>query len=148
MLIETLSTLFTRDLNRLRNEIALYQHEDIIWKIDGNIANSAGNLCLHLVGNLNTYIGKEIGKTNYIRNRELEFSLKQVPRTELLAMIDNTIKVVNQALHNLDEQALEAEYPVLVFEAKTSTGFLLVHLATHLTYHLGQVNYHRRLLDK
>lgn len=148
MLIETLRTLFTRDLNRLHNEIELYQHEDNIWKVDGRIANSAGNLCLHLVGNLNTYIGKEIGNTNYIRNRELEFSLKKVPRTELLAMIDNTIQVVRHALHNLDEDALEAEYPVLVFEAKTSTEFLLVHLATHLTYHLGQINYHRRLLDQ
>ena len=64
MLIETLELLFTRDLNKLRTEIELYKNEANIWKTERSIANSAGNLCLHLVGNLNTYIGKEIGKTD------------------------------------------------------------------------------------
>ncbi|HEV7348196.1 DinB family protein [Telluribacter sp.] len=147
MLIETLKALFTRDLKKLQTEVELYKKEEHLWKIEGSIANSAGNLCLHLVGNLNTYIGKELGKTDYIRNRELEFSLKDVPREELLNMIDNTIEVVNYSLDSLDEGALANEYPVVVFEQKTSTEYLLVHLATHLTYHLGQVNYHRRLID-
>lgn len=147
MLIETLQLLFTRDLNRLRAEIALYKNEENIWMTEGSIANSAGNLCLHLVGNLNTYIGKEIGKTGYVRNRDLEFSLKNVPRAELLHKIDDTIRVVNASLHNLDESDLANEYPALVFEEKTSTLYLLMHLATHLTYHLGQVNYHRRLIE-
>jgi uncharacterized damage-inducible protein DinB len=148
MLIETLQSLFTRDLNRLRAEIELYNEEENIWKTEGNIANSAGNLCLHLVGNLNTYIGKELGKTNYVRNRELEFSLKDISRSALLHKIDDTIRVVHAALDKMDESDLAMEYPVLVFEEKTSAGYLLVHLATHLAYHLGQVNYHRRLIDK
>ena len=148
MLIETLKTLFTRDLNKLRSEIELYKEEGNIWEIDGNISNSAGNLCLHLVGNLNTFIGKEIGKSNYVRNRELEFSLKDVARKELLKKIDDTIDVVSKSLDSLDESMLENEYPVLIFDKKTSTEFLLIHLATHLAYHLGQINYHRRLIDK
>jgi uncharacterized damage-inducible protein DinB len=148
MLIETLQSLFTRDLSRLRIEIESYKREENIWKTEGSITNSAGNLCLHLVGNLNTYIGKEIGKTAYVRNRELEFSLKNIFRAELLDKIDDTIRVVDAALGNLDESDLALEYPVLVFEEKTSVGYLLVHLATHLTYHLGQINYHRRLIDK
>lgn len=148
MLIETLKSLFTRDLNKLRHEIELYTNEENIWKVEHKIANSAGNLCLHLVGNLNTYIGKEIGNSGYIRNRELEFSLKNVPRAALLQKIDDTIHVVNTSLDNLDESALANEFPVLVFEAKTSSEYMLVHLATHLAYHLGQVNYHRRLIDK
>jgi uncharacterized damage-inducible protein DinB len=148
MLIETLKILFTRDLNKLRSEIELYKEEENIWKIEQNISNSAGNLCLHLVGNLNTYIGKEIGKSNYIRNRELEFSLKNVARNELLRKIDDTIDVVSKSLDGLDRNTLESEYPVLVFDKKTSTEYLLIHLATHLTYHLGQINYHRRLIDK
>ena len=148
MLSETLQSLFTRDLNRLRSEIELYSKEENIWKIEEQIANSAGNLCLHLVGNLNTHIGKEIGKTGYVRNRELEFSAKHVPRTELLNKIDDTTIVVSATLANLNEYDLAGEYPLLVFEEKTSVEYLLVHLATHLTYHLGQVNYHRRLIDK
>jgi uncharacterized damage-inducible protein DinB len=147
MFIKSLQSLFTRDLNKLRAEIELYKQEENLWKTDGNITNSAGNLCLHLVGNLNTYIGKELGKTAYVRNRELEFSLKDIPRAALIHKIDDTILVVNAALGNLNEDDLAIEYPVVVFEEKTSTGYLLMHLATHLTYHLGQVNYHRRLLD-
>lgn len=148
MLTETLRTLFNRDLNRLRSEIKQYRNEADIWKTDGQIKNSAGNLCLHLVGNLNTYIGKELGKTGYVRNRDLEFSLKDVPRKELLEKIDGTIAMINQTFEWLDEKALEAEYPILVFDEMTSTEYLLVHLTTHLTYHLGQINYHRRLIEK
>lgn len=147
MAIETLKTLFNRDLNKLKTEIGSYQSEDKIWSIDKNILNSAGNLCLHLIGNLNTYIGAQIGKTNYVRNRELEFSQKDVPQAELIAKIEATIVIVNNALDLLNDEELKKEYPLLVFEAKTSTEFLLIHLTTHLAYHLGQINYHRRLLD-
>lgn len=148
MLTETLKILFNRDLKRLISEIEQYINEDDIWKIKGLINNSAGNLCLHIVGNLNTYIGKELGKTGYIRNRDLEFSLKYVPRQELIQKIENTIVIINETLDNFDESLLETEYPVLVFDDKTSIGYLLVHLTTHLTYHLGQINYHRRLIEK
>jgi len=148
MLLETLQSLFARDLNKLRSEIELYQKEENLWKIEGAIANSAGNLCLHLIGNLNTYIGKELGKTGYVRNRELEFSQKDVPKKDLIDKINHTIEVVNASLKNVDESVLAIEYPVMVFDKKTSTEYMLIHLATHLTYHLGQINYHRRLIDK
>lgn len=132
---------------RLKNEIEQYNNEADIWKIEGQIKNSAGNLCLHLVGNLNTYIGKELGRTDYIRNRELEFSSRNVPRQELIKKVESTVEMINQTLDNFDEHLLETEYPILVFDNKTSIGYLLVHLATHLTYHLGQINYHRRLIE-
>jgi uncharacterized damage-inducible protein DinB len=147
MLIETLKMLFERDLKKLKLEIELYQNEEQLWTTKNGISNSAGNLCLHLIGNLNCYIGATLGKTNYTRNRPLEFSLKAVPISELLAQIDETIVVVNQSLSNITEQELQSEYPILVFETKTSVTYLLVHLTTHLAYHLGQINYHRRLID-
>ncbi|WP_333862471.1 hypothetical protein [Sphingobacterium sp.] len=65
MLIQTLKSLFHRDLKKLRDEIALYRLEENIWIVENSISNSAGNLCLHLIGNLQTYIGAEIGKTGY-----------------------------------------------------------------------------------
>ncbi|WP_367331495.1 DUF1572 family protein [Sphingobacterium multivorum] len=148
MLIETLISLFQRDLNRLRDEISLYKQEGNIWLIEPNIANSAGNLCLHLIGNLQTYIGAEIGKTGYIRDRAAEFSLKDIPRIRLIDQINDTIDVVTRSLDLLSEENLQEIYPILVFEEKTTTQYLLVHLTTHLTYHLGQINYHRRLLDQ
>jgi hypothetical protein len=147
MLIDTLKTIISRDLMKLKAEIELYRDEKNIWVIDKGIANSGGNLCLHLIGNLNTYIGKEIGNTGYVRNRDLEFSQKDVARNELIAKIDNTVAVVKDALDKVNEEDLTKEYPLLVFDKKTSTEYFLVHLAAHLTYHLGQINYHRRLLD-
>ncbi|WP_312189801.1 DUF1572 family protein [Sphingobacterium sp.] len=148
MLIETLKSLFQRDLNRLKEEISLYKKEENIWHIEKNIANSAGNLCLHLIGNLQTYIGAEIGKTGYIRDRPAEFSLKDISRVVLLDGINDTMEVVARSLDLLSEDELQGIYPILVFEEKTTTQYLLVHLTTHLTYHLGQINYHRRLLDQ
>lgn len=147
MLIETLKILFNRDLNKLKFEIESYEFEKQIWAVDKNISNSAGNLTLHLIGNINTYIGAEIGKTGYIRNRPLEFSLKDIPRSELIEKIEDTISVVNNALDTLTEADLNSIYPQIVFEKEMTTGFFLVHLATHLAYHVGQINYHRRLLD-
>ncbi len=148
MLVETLRLLFNRDLLRLKSEINLYKDESKIWIVEKNITNSAGNLCLHLIGNLNTYIGAEFGKTNYVRNRELEFSLKNISKKELIDQIDHTIIVIEMSLNNITEEELKSEHQILVFDKKTTLEYLLVHLTTHLTYHLGQINYHRRLLDK
>jgi len=148
MLTTVLKTLFNRDLNKLKAELELYRNEKNIWLVEKNIANTAGNLCLHLVGNLNAYLGVEIGGTGYVRNGDFEFSLKDIPRAELISMVESTITVVNNALDLVTEEDLQKEYPLLVLPQKTSTEYFLVHLAAHLGYHLGQINYHRRLLDK
>lgn len=147
MLTETLKKLFNRDLTRLKEEIEAYRNEANLWRIEQAITNPAGNLCLHLIGNLNTYIGATLGGTGYIRNRELEFSLKDIPKQQLINMIEEITKVISETLEHLTNEQIDGEYPLLVFEEKTSTEFFLVHLTTHLTYHLGQINYHRRLLD-
>ncbi len=147
MSVQILKTLFLRDLYKLKQEIEFYKDESNLWITDKGIANSAGNLCLHLTGNLNTYIGKELGHTGYIRNRELEFSQKNISRKELLKGIDETISIIDKVLDNIKDERLKEDYPLVVFTEKMTTGFFLVHLVSHLSYHLGQINYHRRLLD-
>lgn len=147
MPLAALKALYNRDLNKLKLEIESYQDEKNIWIIEKSILNSAGNLALHLVGNLNTFIGKELGHTGYVRNRELEFSLKNVPRAELLEQIDGTILMVQKSLDQLNDEDLEKIYQGRVFPEEVSIAHMLIHLAMHLTYHLGQINYHRRLLD-
>lgn len=142
-----LQSLFTRDLERLKKELSTYQVESNLWIVAKDIPNSAGNLALHLVGNLRAFIGAELGGTGYIRKRDEEFSLKDVPRTELLAQIDQTIADINYTLEQLTSESLKKEYPLQVFKETISTEYFLVHLSAHLGYHLGQVNYHRRLLD-
>ncbi|WP_185113283.1 DinB family protein [Chryseobacterium kwangjuense] len=147
MITESLKSLYSRDLNKLKEEIEAYQNEENLWKTDKNISNSAGNLCLHLVGNLNHFIGAQLGNTGYMRHRDLEFSLKDVPRAELIEKTESTIVMIDAVLSKLSEDDLKKEYPLVVFETKMTTDYFLIHLVAHLDYHLGQINYHRRLLD-
>jgi len=147
MTIPVFKTLFVKDLQKLKNEIELYQSEASIWQTEKAIANSAGNLCLHLVGNLNTFIGAVLAKTDYVRHRELEFSLKNIPKAELIKKIEETIPVVEKGLDQLTEQQLQDDYPLVIWDKAYSYIYTLTYLLAHLNYHLGQVNYHRRLLD-
>jgi uncharacterized damage-inducible protein DinB len=147
MLPRDFKILLVRDLRKLQSEITQYKDESVIWRKEKAIPNSAGNLCLHLIGNLNTYIGAMLGNTGYVRQRDLEFSLKDIPAAELVKKIDETIGVVESTFEGLQEHKLDEIYPVIVFDEEMTTAYFLVHLAMHLSYHLGQVNYHRRLLD-
>ena len=148
MIVQELKKVFIKDLEKLKEEISLYTSEQNLWKIEMGIANSAGNLCLHLVGNLNTYFGAVLGKTGYVRNRDQEFSLKDIPQKNLINMVEETIHMMNNVLSLVNDNQLREEYPLLVLKEKTSTGYFLFHLSSHLGYHLGQINYHRRLIDK
>lgn len=139
-------TLYTRDLNKLAEEIKLYPNEEAIWKVAPGINNSAGNLCLHLCGNLQHFIGTILGNSGYVRNREAEFASKNIPREKLLEEIENAKAAIGQVLPDLPHDQLHAPYPIEVFGHPMATVFFLMHLATHLGYHLGQVNYHRRMI--
>ncbi len=143
-----LQDLFKRDLARLAGEISAYQSPENLWRTDGQISNSGGNLCLHLVGNLNTYIGGILGNSGYVRDRPAEFADRDVPVPQLLSAIAGTRRSVEETLAGLQPAQLEEIYPVQVFAEKMTTGYFLLHLTTHLAYHLGQINYHRRLLDQ
>jgi len=147
MTIASYLKLYNSELSKLKTEIELYENEKNIWICNKNIANSGGNLCLHLIGNLNHFIGHVLGKTNYVRNRDLEFSQKDVLKKHLIDSIDETIYVLNITINNLMDDDLQKEYPDSKFENKETIEFLLIYLLGHLTYHIGQINYHRRLLD-
>ena len=148
MVISALLELFKRDLNILSVEINSYSDESNLWTTNADIKNSPGNLCLHLCGNLQHFIGAVLGNTGYIRNREAEFSKKNVPKDQLLNLIDTTKESVLNVLESLPEDQLEKDYPIDVFKKKMTTTYFLIHLLSHLNYHLGQINYHRRLLAK
>ena len=139
-------TSFNRDLKRLHKEIEAYTDEAVLWQKAEGISNPAGNLCLHLVGNLNEYIGRQLGEIAYQRNRPLEFSATDVPQKDLLQMIEKTQEVVENALNRLENEQFQAKFPENVLGYDMTVHYFLVHLNGHLNYHLGQINYHRRLL--
>ncbi len=147
MITSILTDILTKELKKLREEIGAFSTEEKLWIIDGDIKNCAGNLCLHMVGNLNAYIGAELGKTGYVRDRDGEFNDKNVPRSKLLNKIDETVEMIENTLSKLDSKTLESDFPLKFKDKPINTQFFLVNLTSHLSYHLGQVNYLRRLLD-
>ncbi len=147
MLQTILSELYERDLDKLKHEIEQYSDEADLWKKKGSIPNSAGNLCLHLCGNLRHFIGATLGESGYVRDRDLEFSNEGVSRATLLGEIAATKADVTGTLAKLTNQTLASDYPIDVFgKGPFKTDWFLVHLATHFNYHLGQLDYHRRLV--
>lgn len=146
MLKQTLSDLFERDLKKLIAEINLYKDEYDVWKTTEGISNSGGNLCLHLVGNLNHFIGAALGNTGYVRYRDDEFSLKNVLRQDLILNIENCMLIVKNTFDNLTEDDMAKDFPLEKHGEIVSNTHMLLHLFGHLSYHLGQINYHRRMI--
>ncbi len=141
--------LYDRALQNLSNEITLFPNDESLWVIKADVTNSAGTLCLHLVGNLNHFIGAVLGKTGYIRQRDLEFSTRNLSKEELLRLVNETHSIVHTTLNNLIESEFLSDYPLESPSASNpgivSNAFMLSHLLAHLNYHLGQINYYRRL---
>ena len=142
----SINKVMQRNLQQLKKEVSAYENEKDLWLVSGEIPNSAGNLCLHLCGNLQHYIGAVLGNSGYIRRRDAEFSTRDVPVNELLSLIDTTMEEVAQTLTNLDAETIAKDYPEQIFGGPIGTEYFLIHLTSHLGYHLGQLNYHRRIL--
>lgn len=130
-------------LDQLKKEIEAYPDDASLWSVADGTSNSAGNLAYHLLGNLNHFIGAALGQTGYERNRPLEFTIKDVPRAELLLWLDRTAEMLKQVLPGLTR--LEDPFPAGFFETASTVHFQLQRLLAHLAYHTGQVNFHRRL---
>ena len=143
---EWITIVITRELKALRREIESYPTESDLWEVRPGITNPGGNLALHLAGNLQYFLGNVLGKNGYVRNRDAEFGDKDVPRAELLREIDNAIAAVENGMSKISEADLASPFPEKVGGVNSSTGAFLAHFATHLAYHLGQVDYHRRIL--
>ncbi len=146
MLTSDLSRLLNRELASLCDELRAYPDERDIWALPPGIPNSAGTLALHLIGNVRAFIGAQYGATGYVRDRPAEFSRRDVPRADLIREIEVAADEVTRALASFDQSLLPAPYPLEVGGLRIPTGRFLQHLASHLSYHLGQVDYHRRVV--
>jgi uncharacterized damage-inducible protein DinB len=145
-IIDQLRTIILRDLRALRREVEAYPDEASVWAVPAGIGNSGGTLVLHLVGNLRSYLGATIGNDGYVRDRPREFSARNLPRSELLSDIDATLSAVDRAMPLLTAERLAEPFPVAIGQVTVNTQDFLLHVAVHLSYHLGQVDYHRRIV--
>src|SRR5215210_338418 len=135
-----------RELGSLRRELEAYADEQLIWALPPGLPNSAGTLALHLAGNLRHYVGAILGGNGYIRNRDEEFAARDVPRAVILEQISEAEAAVESTLPHLSEEQMSQPFPEPIREHHLETGELLIQLAVHLAYHLGQFSYHRRLV--
>jgi hypothetical protein len=139
-------SVYIRDLKALRREIEAYPTEQDIWRLPPGVANSGGTLALHLAGSLRYLIGTVLGGSAYVRDRNAEFTKRDVPRAELLAGIDAAIADLERARPKVTDQVLAAEYPVTLAGCRVVAGEMLTHFVAHCGYHVGQVDYHRRIV--
>lgn len=148
MHIKDYRTLYAKYLDQLHNEILAIQSDEQLWALAPGVLNSCGNLGLHLAGNLRTFVGDVIGHSGYVRDRDAEFQTKGLSREQVAALIATAKQEVEAALMTLNDSDLVKPYPIDKFGADRSNGYVLLYLLGHLNYHLGQVNYLRRILSK
>lgn len=144
---KSLALLFRRDLSRLIQQIEAFPDDETLWRQFPGISNSAGNLVLHIEGNLREYVGRQLGKRPYDRMRPLEFSSKGLPKEELRTRITELKDAIPSIIGELSSEQMQMEYPEVVLEKPLSTQAFLIHLYGHLNWHLGQVDYLRRALS-
>jgi hypothetical protein len=147
MLNTMLANFYERDIRKLIEEVTLFRNEENLWKTHGSVKNSSGNLVLHIVGGLNYLIGTTLAHTGYVRDRNQEFIRKGVARNDLVRGLEKLIPMINETLRALTREDLESDFPIFFDKPNTTTSYVLVQLLAHLNYHLGQVNYLRRVLE-
>jgi hypothetical protein len=140
-----LEKLFHRDLEKLKEELSAFSQDTDLWVPVKGISNPPGNLCLHIIGNLRHFIGHVLGGSAFIRDRKKEFETPFLTRKVLYDQIDLCFEEISSTLKQMDATKLEKTYPLEVLGESISTSYFLMHLYGHLQYHLGQINYYRRL---
>ena len=141
-----IAAVISRELRTIERELNAYQNDEQVWALPAGLPNSGGTLALHAAGNLRHFIGTVLGGGSYVRDRDAEFSRRGVPRAELIDGLQQAERAVRDVLTAIDPARLKEWYPIPVLNRRLNTGEFLTHLATHLAYHAGQLDYHRRVV--
>lgn len=142
------TTILSQGIDKIISELNQYENETDIWKIDGDIKNSAGNLALHLTGSINYFIGAVMSDNGFVRNRDAEFSDKNISREQMISELIKSKTMMEEFISKQDTDFYTAIFPLQTFGENRSNHYALMIMAVHLNYHLGQINYHRRLIGK
>jgi hypothetical protein len=145
-LVSAIRCIFERDLRALSREVEAYPADDLLWRQVPGLTNVAGTLALHITGNVQHFLGACLGRTGYVRHRDAEFARRDVARATILAELELASEAVRAGLSNLRDAQLADDFPEVIGGMRFQTGDYLLHLTTHLAYHLGQVDYHRRMV--
>ena len=146
MFIEHIHHIMVRELRGMKNELLAYQDERDIWRSVPGLPNTAGTIALHVAGNLQHFVGAQLGKSGYVRDRDAEFGRREVSVAEIVDELDKTIAALDATFARLEEKAMDRPFPQEIAGVRPTVGEFLVHLVAHLAYHLGQIDYHRRCI--
>ncbi|MBB5634532.1 hypothetical protein HDF26_002800 [Pedobacter cryoconitis] len=143
---EFYTQLYKRDLSRVTEELKKYPDDNSLWEVLPGTTNSGGNLLQHLIGNLKTFVGNPFGHIGYERNRDAEFNARLFTKEELITEFGQLSEIITDAIATLTDEGLNSDYPteIKVVNEDQSVEYVLIHLLAHLSYHTGQINYHRR----
>jgi uncharacterized damage-inducible protein DinB len=141
-----LAAIITRELRATERELNAYATEEQIWELPVGLPNSGGTLALHIAGNLQHFVGAVLGGSSYVRDRDAEFQRRNVPRAEMVEELRRAEIAVRETLQRVDDGILAGTYPLPVANRRLTTSDFLMHLATHLAYHVGQLDFHRRIV--
>ena len=103
MLATEISAIYARDLTRLVQEISAFPDTATLWQTRAGITNSAGNLALHLEGNLREFIGRQLGKMDYTRDRPREFTDTAIDQEELIERLAAVREVIPRVIAHLSK---------------------------------------------
>jgi hypothetical protein len=139
-LCSALADRYTNNAVRIR-ELAASLTPAQFWQKPFPYGNSFGHLVLHLTGNLNYYIGAQIAKTGYIRDRPREFNDPNPPtKDEALKRFDAAVNIVLKSIHSQSPDDWSAAYSGAGADANTRLEMFL-QCAAHMQHHIGQMIY-------
>ena len=145
---EYVARVLARDVKAVRRELEAYPDEPSVWALPPGVANSGGTLALHLAGNLQHFFGAVLGGSGYKRDRAAEFAKRDVPRSALIVELEAAIVAIGLGMSQVSEARLAEEFPEAIAGHRIVMGEWLIHLVSHTGYHLGQIDYHRRLVTQ
>lgn len=138
-----------QDYARRVHALAEPLSEEQFWRKPYPYGNSFGHLTLHLVGNLNYYIGTQIARTGYVRDREREFTERNPPpKQAVFRQLDEAVGLVVQTLETQTAETWSQEYQAVGAEHTKDHFGIFLRCAAHFNHHLGQMIYLVKELSK
>jgi hypothetical protein len=141
----SIAALLQRELAGFEREIGLFPDDETLWRTMPGVPNSAGNLALHVAGNLQHFVGAVLGGSAYVRDRNGEFSRRSGSQREIVEELQKAAVAVRTVVPNLSDEILVRDFPeVVIPDRRIQTLRFLLHLCAHASFHLGQAGYLRR----
>jgi hypothetical protein len=139
-----------RDFVRRVHALSEKLSEEQFWSKPYPYGNSFGHLTLHLIGNLNYYIGTEIAHTGYIRDREREFTeASPPPKEEVLGRLAEAVDLVVATLEAQTAETWSNEYSAVGAADRVGDRFsIFLSCAAHFHHHIGQMIYLEKEFSK